>query len=282
MAPIRPEFFYHPAVGVVSPASLGLFAFKSGSLNNPLPQFSKEVAPKPLVKVTSPAEETLVEKLVEKPVETTILSTTSPVALTPDINPEPVVKKITRDTPRNETCIVTGNELPYTQMIRFVIDPENNIVPDLTEKLPGKAFWMTATRDVLKKAIWRNSFTTAAREAVNVPQNLSEMLQIGLLKQSLETMGLARKAGLVTQGFAKVEEVLQAAKAQIYIVSSDAKENGREKLEKLTKGAQIVDIWTSSQLSAALGEDNAVHVALAPGGLTDKLLIIAQKLKDIR
>lgn len=278
MAPIRPEFFYHPAVGVVSPTSLGLFAFKSGPLvvTSPPPVISKTPinktpAPKPLNRVIPPAA-------AERP----ILDTVSPSAIT--LKQEQDMSKANSANLGFETCIVTGEELPISQMIRFAVDPEGTIVPDLTEKLPGQGFWLKAQKDIVKKAAWRNAFTTANRSPVNVPKDLLEIIELGLLKQSLETMGLARKAGLLTQGFAKVEEVLREDRAVLYIVATDAKDNGREKLERLADAADIpiIDIWTSSQLSAALGADNAVHVVLTSGGLTDKLLIIAHKLKDIR
>ena len=275
MAPTRPEFFYHPVTGVVSPASLGLFAFKQGPLvlsNPPLSSSNLAASPKPLVRVTAPdangATATLPKTLAE--------SVKIPV--------EPDMKKPARNSAHDETCIVTGETYPHSEMIRFVIDPDNNIVPDLADKLPGTGYWVLAKRDLLKKAVWRNSFTTAARTQVNVDKDLPEKVSIGLLKQSLETIGLARKAGIVTAGFAKAEEVLENGKAVLYLVASDAKENGREKLEKLAlrQDIPVLDLWTSSQLSAALGEDNAVHVVFGSGGLTDKLKIIAQKLKDIR
>ena len=283
MAPIRPEFFYHPAVGVVSPASLGLFAFKSGPIVVTSPP------PAPLNKIPAPKSPALKENRVIPPVDATptILNTASPMAIaadTPsDLEQETDMKKA--KTPLDiETCIVTGEQLPIAQMIRFAVDPDKNIVPDLTEKLPGQGFWVKAHKDIVKKAVWRNSFTTANRSPVEVPKDLLEKIELGLLKQSLETIGLARKAGLLIQGFAKVEEVFKNNRGAVYVVATDAMDNGREKLERLADQADlpILDIWTSSQLSAALGADNAVHVVLTPGGLTDKLLSIAQKLKDIR
>ena len=274
MVPIRPEFFYHPVVGVVSPTSLGLLAFKSGPLS------STASPPKPLTRVIKPDPEVI------PAMEDVMMASASPIAIEPvieeiKIEAEVEMKKPSRHDERNETCIVTQEELPHSRMIRFVIDPDNNVFPDLAEKLPGPGYWVTANREILKKALWRNSFTTAHRAPVIASKELLEKVEIGLLRQSLETFGLARKAGLLTQGFAKVEEVLRVAPESVYVVASDAKENGREKLEKLASGP-VLDIWTSSQLSAALGEDNAVHVVLTSGGLTDKLLIIAQKLKDIR
>lgn len=282
MVPVRPEFFYHPAVGVISPASLGLFAFKSGPLTITAPPSQATIlpkAPKPPERSVSAPE-----------IAPTILNTASPMAIAADTpsllstEKDDDMKKSLVSKLGVETCIVTGEELPIEKMIRFVVDPENNIMADLSEKLPAQGFWIKASRDVIKKAIWRNSFTTANRSPVNIPKDLLENIELGLLKQSLETIGLAKKAGLVTQGFAKVEELLKKDGAVLYIVALDAMENGREKLERMADKANlpILETWTSSQLSASLGVDNAVHVALTPGGLTDKLLTIAHKMKDIR
>lgn len=277
MAPMRPEFFYHPAVGVVSPTSLGLFAFKQGPLvftSAPPVTPGNLHAPEPFNRVPMSA--------VPEP---TVLDTVSPVAVAAEISKiieKPDMKKPKSDSLATEVCIVTGEELPIEKMIRFVVDPDQNVMPDFSEKLPVQGFWVTAKNDVLKKAIWRNSFTTAARSPVKVPKNLIEQIHLGLLKLSLETMSLARKAGLLTQGFAKCEDVLKEGKAALYIVASDAKENGREKLEKLTASIPVLSLWTSSQLSAALGSDNAIHVVLTAGGLTDKLLNLSHKLKDFK
>ncbi len=286
MADFRPEFFYHPAVGVVSPTSLELVKFKTNKFTFNAPPSSLPTPP--AVKIPPKAEITETQ-----PVR---VSETSALAVTSELPPAPDVLKINAN-PAEElempkkisdtaTCIVTGNELPLHEMVKFVLNPEGEVVPDLNNKLPGLSFYITAKREIIQKAIWRNSFTSSARQAVTVPKNLIETVVLGLLKQSLDSLALAKKAGQLTHGFAKVEEVLRAGKAKVYVVASDAKENGRQKLEKhlekLTGSNPVLDIWTSAQLSAALGEDNAIHAALMDGALTDKIQNIANKLKDIR
>ena len=36
------------------------------------------------------------------------------------------------------TCIVTGAEASPERMFRFVVGPENEVVPDLARRLPGR------------------------------------------------------------------------------------------------------------------------------------------------
>src|ERR1700759_4655018 len=46
-------------------------------------------------------------------------------------------------------CIITRERMPKERMIRFVVGPDRQIVPDLGAKLPGRGIWLSACRDVL-------------------------------------------------------------------------------------------------------------------------------------
>ena len=115
MVPTRPEFFYHPAVGVVSPTSLGLFAFKQAPLTILKPPADIK-ASKPLVRPLPPQN------------KTEMMSQTSPVALNIEAAPALVSAKDSSketDMPKAkedngmEFCIVTGEDMKREQMIRF-------------------------------------------------------------------------------------------------------------------------------------------------------------------
>ena len=230
----RPEYFYHPVVGALSPATLGIY-------------MSRPPIPSPSYAEPTRAREPM-----------TLLKTA--------------------------TCAVTGEILPTNQMIRFAIAPDHTVVADLNHKLPGTFLWVTADRAILKKAIRRNSFATVSRQTVHIPDNLLETIENGMTKQAMQTLSLAKRAGELLFGFSKVDEALRSDTSAVYVVAKDAKENGREKLERLAivKNLPVIDVWTSAELSAAIGEENAIHIVLANGGLTQKLLEILTKLKAVK
>ena len=49
-------------------------------------------------------------------------------------------------------CIVTGEVQPKAGLIRFVVGPDNQVVPDILDKLPGRGMYVTADRAVLEEA----------------------------------------------------------------------------------------------------------------------------------
>lgn len=181
-------------------------------------------------------------------------------------------------------CSVTDEILPQSDMIRFVIAPDGSVVADLTQKLPGVFLWVKADHSTLKKAIWRNTFAAKTRQNVKIPENLMESIESGLFRLAMQTMSMAKRAGELRFGFTKVDEALRSHTAAVYVVAKDAKENGREKVERLAihQNVTVIDEWSSDQLSQAIGEENVVHLVMAHGGLAQKLIEILTKLKAVK
>jgi len=53
-------------------------------------------------------------------------------------------------------CIATGEVQPSHGLIRFVVGPDGQIVPDILGKLPGRGIWVAASRPALDKAAKKN------------------------------------------------------------------------------------------------------------------------------
>jgi len=271
MATNRPEYFYHPAVGVISPASLELFRLNSAKAS----EMAQVIIAQPSIE-SSPASQEMaptIQIAATLPAHTLMTDQ-------PSLPPRPARRAM--GLSRTAICVVSGEELALEDMIRFVITPQNDIMADLAEKLPGEGFYIKADLATLKKALWRNTFTSVAKDNVTVPDNLIASIEKGLSKLALETMSLARRAGQLTMGFAKVEEQLRDKPLGIYVVASDASDHGRLKLAKLARTIPVLDLWTSDELSVALGEANTNHILVDFGGLSEKLSRIAKKLTAIR
>ncbi|MBL6618576.1 MAG: DUF448 domain-containing protein, partial [Reyranella sp.] len=63
------------------------------------------------------------------------------------------------------TCIATGETGTPERMIRFVVGPDGDVVPDLARRLPGRGLWVKAERAAVERAVAKNLFARAARNA---------------------------------------------------------------------------------------------------------------------
>lgn len=92
--------------------------------------------------------------------------------------------------------------------MRFVVGPDSSVVPDIAEKLPGRGLWLTASRDIVSRAVARRLFGKAAKAAVTVPADLADRVEARLVARCLDLVGMARRAGRSVAGFEKVRSWL--------------------------------------------------------------------------
>jgi predicted RNA-binding protein YlxR (DUF448 family) len=189
---------------------------------------------------------------------------------------------VARSEPPRRRCICTGETGPRAQLLRFVVGPEGEIVPDLAATLPGRGLWLTPRRDIVERAVAKRLFARAARRPVTVSPWLARHIESLLAQRCRDGLGLARRAGLAVGGFEKVCLALRAGDAAVLFAAVDAAEGGRRKIRGLARGLPIVVALTAAELGAAFGRDRLVHASVGSGPLGDRLLADAGKLAGFR
>ena len=178
-------------------------------------------------------------------------------------------------------CIVTGESGGKEGLIRFVLDPESRVVPDLAEKLPGRGFWVTATRETVEKAAAKGHFAKAARASAIADPGLADLVERLLARRAADALGLARKAGALEAGFEKVMTAIERGRVAALIEARDGSQDGRRKLEQRLRVMKeqgilgdvpvLSPLWTD-EMGLALGRGNVIHAALIQGRMQAKVL----------
>ena len=203
-----------------------------------------------------------------------------------------MAKPISGDRDRVRQCAVTRAHRPVGELIRFVLDPDGAVVPDLKRRLPGRGVWLTCAGDVVEDAVRKNYFARAFRRPVEVNPDLVQLLDRLLAEAALGLLSLANKAGEVVTGFGKVDEKLTRHRATLacLVHAAEAAENGCQKLdakflkvpEFVDAGHKILRCFTTDELSLALGRLNVVHAAVIQGRVSPKFLQAAARLENFR
>jgi len=178
-------------------------------------------------------------------------------------------------------CIVTGEVQPKGGLIRFVVSPDGLVVPDVLGKLPGRGIWVSADRAALETAVKKKAFARAARKSVDLPDDLVGIVEGAVARHVVDLLGLARKSGDAVAGYEKVKDWLDKERAQILIQASDGSGRGKSKLST-PYGGKFIGWLTMSEIGQAFGRQQAVHAALAAGGLAKRVVEEAQRLKGLR
>ncbi|RYH04174.1 RNA-binding protein [Salipiger sp. IMCC34102] len=187
----------------------------------------------------------------------------------------------TRDDGPERRCIVTSETAPKAGLVRFVVGPDGTVVPDVLEKLPGRGMYVTATRAALDAAK-KGQFSRAARQQVAVPDGLADEVERQMARRVVDLVAMARKAGLAVCGFEKVKGWLAGgARVRVLMQASDGSERGKTKLWT-PEGARYFGCLTGAELGLAFGRQSVIHGALAAGGLSDRVVMEAARLRGLR
>ncbi len=178
-------------------------------------------------------------------------------------------------------CLVSGEQRPKAELLRFVVGPNGDLVFDIAGRLPGRGLWLKAERDMIDTAASKRLFSKAARQSVTTPDDLVALVAAGLKRRCLDRLGLARRAGLVAVGFEKVRAQANTGDTVLILEAADGAANGRRKITGLAPGALVIDVFTGAELGQALGRDHAVHVSLRADRLTDTLTVEARRYSDV-
>jgi predicted RNA-binding protein YlxR (DUF448 family) len=189
-------------------------------------------------------------------------------------------------------CAVSREVRPIDELIRFVVSPQGEVIPDLKRKLPGRGLWISASRRTVAEAVRRHQFKRGFKRDVRVAATLPADTEALLVRSVTEALAMTAKAGQVVSGFSKVEGLLEQGKAEALIHASDGATDGIRKLDA-TAGQRsrnigesrvlpIVSVLTSEELDLALGRSNVIHAALLAGPASKTFLSRCQTLVRYR
>jgi hypothetical protein len=187
-------------------------------------------------------------------------------------------------------CAVTRRVLPAEAMIRFVAAPDGTLTPDLRRRLPGRGVWVTARASVLRQALKSRAFARSLKRDVAVADGFDARIDDLLERRALEALALAKKAGELVVGGARVEEAIRSGAACALIHAREAGEDGCERLDRLaiaigrTQGRPVAGIrlFEGCQMDLALGRSHVIHAALLAGKASENALACCRFLAEFR
>ena len=178
-------------------------------------------------------------------------------------------------------CIATGEVHPKPALVRFVIGPEGEVVPDIAARLPGRGIYVLPNRAALERAATKGLFARAAKQPVRVPADLAARVEALLARRVIELLSLARKAGEAVAGYEKVKDRLARGDVRVLLQASDGSERGKSGLST-PEGGTYIGWLTADELGQAFGRQTTIHAVLGYGGLAQRVVEEAARLKGLR
>src|SRR5438477_9428850 len=103
----------------------------------------------------------------------------------------------TKRSAPSRLCAVSREVKPVAELIRFVVSPHGEVVPDIKRKLPGRGLWLSASRQVVAEAVRRHQFARGFKRSVRAAATLAADTERLVASSVVEALAVAAKAGQV-------------------------------------------------------------------------------------
>jgi hypothetical protein len=189
-------------------------------------------------------------------------------------------------------CALTYEVKPAAELIRFVVGPDEVLVPDTDAKAEGRGVWISLGLTQVAEAVRKKAFAKSLKAAVSVPDDLPELTRLRLEQRLIAALQMARKAGQLLTGAMKVKAALETGEAIALLTAADAAQDGRKKmLATLTASTKAAaeqgfvmaerphfELLSSEQLGLALGIESVIHAAPTHGAAGEAAMKRAERL----
>lgn len=174
------------------------------------------------------------------------------------------------------TCIACREAKDKSSLIRFVADPDNRLIPDISEKLPGRGVYVCRKSECIIRAVERKLFSRALKHELIVSDKEELLLQLTCLYSSriLNLLSLANRSGVIISGSDSVEKALKSEKNRFFLLVSD--DTSTDRVDKFRyaaaeSGIMMFVLFGSSEFGSAIGKESRNIILLLRNGITEKI-----------
>ncbi len=199
--------------------------------------------------------------------------------------------KVRIEAVNDRMCIVTRDRGDADGLIRFVVDPDGQLTPDLRHVLPGRGCWVTAERGAIEEAVRRKLFGRALKAEVGVPADLGSRIDRLLIAAVFGMMNMARKSGQFVTGSSKVDDAVRSGAALAVFHASDAAADGVRKIRQAGTARSlgmeeepipVFTLFDGDELTTGLGDGAFIHAAALAGQAGEGVVKRAKMLARYR
>lgn len=171
-------------------------------------------------------------------------------------------------------------------LIRYVLSPEAEIVPDIANKLPGRGVYTCFNMGCAKKAVEKDLFSKSLKQAVK--HESAEMLCANIARcmedRISSYIALANKAGKVVSGSDMVMENLRknTLQAKLALLANDISEDIGFKIGNLAdvNGITYYSLFDRNRLGELLGKGLRSAIVVQGEGFVVSLIREIERYRD--
>ena len=172
-----------------------------------------------------------------------------------------------------------NSNIDEKDFIKFSLSPDNKLVPDLHNNLPGKSIWVPANKKLIKYVQERDDVKAHFGVSLLFSNDLVYLVKKILRKKILNSISLAKKASYLAIGLDKIKIQLTEKKHCLIVVAKGAKSLQNYSFFSSKNISCFENLLYQKDLEKCTGKNNVKYVGILSKNFKKTIQVDLNKLK---
>ncbi len=181
----------------------------------------------------------------------------------------------------DKRSFVKNANIDENDFIKFSLSPDNMLVPDLHNNLPGKSIWVPANKKLIKYIQERDDIKVHFGVSRLFSNDLVYLVKKILRKKILNSISLSKKAGYLAIGLDTIKTQLIEKKHCLIVVAKGAKSLQSNSVFLSNNVSCFENLLYQKDLEKSTGKNNVKYVGILSKNFKKTIQVDLNKLKGL-
>ena len=179
----------------------------------------------------------------------------------------------------NKKIFLNSSSINKDDFIKICLSPDNKLIPDLRDNLPGKSVWLPANKTLIVDILRKEDLKTYFGVSKIFSLDLVSIIEMILRKKILSSISMTKKSGVLAIGLDAIKTQLIQKRHCLIIVARGAKRL-TDKSFFVSKNISVFEsLLEQKDLEKSTGKINVKYVGIFSKNFKKTIQVDLNKLK---
>ena len=179
----------------------------------------------------------------------------------------------------NKKIFLNSSGINKDDFIKICLSPDNKLIPDLCDKLPGKSAWLPADKALIVDILRKEDLKTYFGISTIISQDLVSLIELILRKKILSSISMAKKSGVLVLGLDTIKTQLVQNRHCLIIVAMGARSLAKKSFFASENVSIFESLLEQKDLERSTGKFNVKYVGVFSKNFKKTIQVDLNKLK---
>ncbi len=179
----------------------------------------------------------------------------------------------------NKKIFFSRPSINKDDFIKICLSPDNKLIPDLCDKLPGKSVWLPAGKDLIVDILRKEDLQTYFGVSKIFAPDLVATIEMVLRKKILSSISMTKKSGVLAIGLDAIKSQLIQYRHCLIVVAMGAKSLANKSFFASKDVSIFESLLEQKDLEKSTGKINVKYVGVFSKNFKKTIQVDLNKLK---